>query len=133
MGEPDILPSAEVMGAAHKALDDGHVKYTEVQGLRSLREAICGYLKADKGLEHTPDQIVVANGGKQALLQTMMSLCDPGDEVIVPAPYWVSYTQIATICGATSKVISTRESDGYCLMPKDLEAALTPKTRILIM
>ena len=70
---------------------------------------------------------------RSALLQAMMALCNPGDEVLVPAPYWVSYTAIAKICGATPIVISTRESDGYCLMPQDLEAALTPRTRVLVL
>ena len=133
VGEPDILPSPEVMAAAHKALDDGHVKYTEVQGMRPLREAICEYLKKDKKLSYTPEQIVVGNGGKQCLLQTFMALCDPGDEVIVPAPYWVSYNQISAICGAKPVVINTREEDAYCLMPNDLEKALTPKTKLLVL
>ena len=133
VGEPDVLPSPEVMAAAHKALDDGHVKYTEVPGMLPLREAICSYLKKEKKVTYAPDQVVVANGGKQALLQTFMSVLDPGDEVIVPAPYWVSYNQIAAICGAKAVVINTREEDAYCLMPGDLEAHLTAKTKILVL
>ena len=94
VGEPDILPSDSVMKAAHAALDGGHVKYTECGGLKALREAICSYLSKNKGMTYQPNEIVCSNGGKQSLLQCMLALCDPGDEVIVPAPYWVSYTQV---------------------------------------
>ena len=133
VGEPDILPPPAVMTAAHKALDDGHVRYTECGGLMALRVAICDYLKKDKDLPYKPNQIVCSNGGKQCLLQAMLAVCDPGDEVVVPAPYWVSYTQMAVLARAKSVVISTKEKDGYCLMPEDLEAALTPKSRVLIL
>jgi len=121
------------MAAAHAALNDGKVKYTECNGMRALRDEICAYLQREKGLSYQPSQIVCANGGKQALLQAMLALLNPGDEVIVPAPYWVSYTAIAQLCGAKSVTIATRESDSYCLMPQDLEAAITPATRVLIM
>ena len=133
VGEPDILPPPAVMKAAHKALDDGKVKYTETGGLKVLREAICKYLKAKKGLTYESAQIVCSNGGKQALLQAMLALCDPGDEVVVPAPYWVSYTQMAVLCGASSVEIPMREADGYWLRPDALEAALTPRSRVLIL
>jgi len=133
VGEPDILPSKAVMSAAHAALDAGHVKYTECGGLKALREAICDDLRTRKGLSYAPNQVVCSNGGKQSLLQAMMALCDPGDEVIIPAPYWVSYTQMAVLCGASSVVIQTTESDGYCLMPHALESALTPRSRVLIL
>lgn len=133
VGEPDLLPPSAVMKAAHAALDAGHVKYTETAGLKDLRIAICDYLKSAKGLSYEPGQIVCSNGGKQSLLQSLMALLDPGDEVVIPAPYWVSYTQMAVLCGASSVVIPMKESDGYCLMPEDLEAALTPKSRVLIL
>jgi len=133
VGEPDVLPAPAVMAAAHKALDAGQVKYTECAGLKPLREAVADYLRANKGLDYQPGQIVCSNGGKQCLLQAMLSLCDPGDEVVVPAPYWVSYTQMALLCRATPVEISTREKDGYCLMPEDLERALTPRSRVLIL
>ena len=133
VGEPDGLPCPEAMAAAHAALNDGKVKYTECNGMRALRDEICAYLQREKGLSYQPSQIVCANGGKQALLQAMLALLNPGDEVIVPAPYWVSYTAIAQLCGAKSVTIATRESDSYCLMPQDLEAAITPATRVLIM
>lgn len=162
VGEPDILPAPEAMKAAHAALDAGHVKYTENAGLRALRDAISEYL-ATRGLQYAHNQIVCSNGGKQSLIQAMMAICGKGDEVIIPAPYWVSYTQVCTptphargstesrsddsrcprtsdalpqiayLCGAESKVIQTRASDGYCLMPEDLEKAITPATRVLIL
>ena len=133
VGEPDLLPSPAVMAAAHKALDDGHVRYTECAGTKGLREAIADDLTKRKGTSYKPSEIVCSNGGKQALIQAMFALCDPGDEVIVPAPYWVSYTQIAHMAGAKSVCINTREADAYCLMPQDLEAALTPRSRVLIL
>jgi len=132
VGEPDILPAPPVMAAAHAALDAGHVKYTANSGIRPLQEAICEYLLT-KGLAYKPNQIVVSNGGKQSLLQAMLAICGPGDQVLIPAPYWVSYTEIAYMSGAETKVISTRASDGYCLMPADLEAAITPRTKVLVL
>ena len=117
VGEPDILPAPPVMAAAHAALEQGHVKYTANAGVRGLQDAICEYLKT-RGLTYAPNQVVASNGGKQALLQAMLALAGKGDEVIIPAPYWVSYTQIAYLCGAEAKVIQTRASDGYCLMPE---------------
>jgi len=132
VGEPDILPAPPVMAAAHAALEQGHVKYTANAGVRGLQDAICEYLKT-RGLTYAPNQVVASNGGKQALLQAMLALAGKGDEVIIPAPYWVSYTQIAYLCGAEAKVIQTRASDGYCLMPEDLEAALTERTRVFIL
>jgi aspartate/methionine/tyrosine aminotransferase len=132
VGEPDILPAPPVMAAAHAALDAGHVKYTANSGIRPLQEAICEYLLT-KGLTYKPNQIVVSNGGKQSLLQAMLAICGPGDQVLIPAPYWVSYTEIAYMSGAETKVISTRASDGYCLMPADLEAAITPRTKVLVL
>ena len=133
VGEPDILPAPAVLAAAHAALDAGHVKYTENGGAKALRDAICSYLRTAKGLEYAPNQIVCSNGAKQSLMQAMMALCGDGDEVIVPAPYWVSYTQITHLCRAKSVVVRTRATDGYCLMPDDLEAALTPQTRVFIL
>ena len=133
VGEPDILPPYAVMNAAHASLDAGHVKYTECSGLKALREAISDYLRVEKGTCYKVNEIVCSNGGKQSLFQAMLALCDPGDEVVVPAPYWVSYTQMAAMCGAASVVIPTKEADGYCLMPDDLEAALTPRSRVLIL
>ena len=133
VGEPDLLPAPAVMAAAHAALDAGHVRYTECAGLKDLREAIADYLKKDKGVTYKPSEIVCSNGGKQSLLQAMFALCDPGDEVIIPAPYWVSYTQMAAMCRATPVTINTRESDAYCLMPDDLEASLTSRSRVLIL
>ena len=99
VGEPDFLPAPQVMTAAHEALKDGKVKYTENGGMLALRETICNYLRERKGVTYTPAQIIASNGAKQSLLQSMMALCGAGDEVIIPAPYWVSYTQIAGLCG----------------------------------
>ena len=105
------------MRAAHAALDDGKTKYTEMVGTRELRDAICADLKRRKGLEYTPEQIVCSSGAKQSIVQAMLALVGPRDEVLIPAPYWVSYPQMAILCGATPTVIPTTAEDGYLLQP----------------
>jgi len=127
------MPHPKVMEAAHRALDDGKVKYTENGGMLALREAVCTYLREHKGVSYAPNQIICSNGAKQSLLQSMMALCGAGDEVVIPAPYWVSYTQIAGLCGAKSVVVPTRPEDGFLLQPADLERALTPASRVLVL
>ena len=133
VGEPDFVPAAPVMEAAHEALTQGLVKYTENAGSRALREAICLYLKTEKKIEYAPEQIVCSNGAKQSILQAMLSLCGPGDEVLIPAPHWVSYPQMALLCGATPVILPTAAANGYCLQPDELEGALTPATKVLIL
>jgi len=133
VGEPDFLPAPAVMAAAREALELGLVKYTENGGTMALREAICEYLQRSKGVEYTPAQVICSNGAKQSLMQCMLALCGSGDEVIVPAPYWVSYTQMAGLCGAKSVIINTRADEGFLLQPHALERALTPATRVLIL
>ena len=133
VGEPDFVPAAPVMEAAHEALTKGLVKYTENAGSRALREAICVYLKTEKKIEYAPEQIVCSNGAKQSIMQAMLSLCGPGDEVLIPAPHWVSYPQMALLCGATPVILPTAAANGYCLQPDELEGALTPATKVLIL
>jgi len=99
----------------------------------ALRETICDYLRVSKGVSYTPAQVICSNGAKQSLLQCMLALCGPGDEVVIPAPYWVSYTQMSGLCGAKPVVISTRPEDGFLLQPEDLEAALNPSSRVFIL
>ncbi|MEE2915941.1 MAG: pyridoxal phosphate-dependent aminotransferase, partial [Pseudomonadota bacterium] len=133
VGEPDVLPAPSVMAAAHKALDAGHVKYTECGGLKALREAICDYLQQTKGLTYKVNEIVCSNGGKQSLLQAMLALLDPGDEVIVPAPYWVSYPDVVQFAGAVPVIVPAGAEYDYKLTPAMLEAAITPQTKWVIL
>lgn len=133
VGEPDFDTPAHVKEAAKEALDRGHTKYTPCAGIPELRQAIAAKLKRDNGLEYTPSQIIVCAGAKQALFNAIMALFGPGDEVIVPAPYWVTYPEQVKLAGATPVAVKTREEDGFRLTPELLRAHLTPRTRGLIL
>ena len=133
VGEPDLLPPEQVMAAAHAALRSGKVRYTENAGMHELRAEICTYLRVAKGVSYEPAQVLCSSGAKASLLQAMMALLEPGDEVLIPAPYWVSYPQIAALCGATPVLVQTRAEDGFCLLAADMEAAISPKTRALVL
>ena len=97
------------------------------------RDAIVAKLSADNGLAYAPDEVVVSNGAKQSIWQAVLAACAPGDEVIIPAPYWVSYPEMAALAGATPVIIDTAADDGFLLTPEALEAALTPRSRMLIL
>jgi len=133
VGEPDFSPPPEVMEAAHEALREGKVKYTALAGSHELRSAVCDDLLRRKGLKYEPSQVVCCCGAKQAILQAVLALCNPGDEIIVPTPYWPSHLGIPQLCGATPVLLETRAEEEYVLQPAALEAAITPKTRMLIL
>jgi len=133
VGEPDFAPPPAVIAAAHEALVRGQTKYTAMPGTHELRSEICKSLTKRKGVTYEPNQVLCANGGKQALLQVMLALCDPGDEVIIPAPFWTSYLSIAQLCRAKPVVIETTAKDDYCTRPEALEAAITSATRLFIL
>jgi len=131
LGEPDFNTPDFIKDAAKQAIDDNYNSYTPVNGYLELREAICRKFKRDNQLNYTPDQIVVSTGAKQSIANIAMVLLNPGDEVLLPAPYWVSYSAIATLAEATYKEIpSTIETD-FKITPAQLEAAITPKTKLL--
>eukprot|EP00199_Chlamydomonas_sp_CCMP681_P002087 CAMPEP_0119103218 /NCGR_PEP_ID=MMETSP1180-20130426/1712_1 /TAXON_ID=3052 ORGANISM="Chlamydomonas cf sp, Strain CCMP681" /NCGR_SAMPLE_ID=MMETSP1180 /ASSEMBLY_ACC=CAM_ASM_000741 /LENGTH=414 /DNA_ID=CAMNT_0007087665 /DNA_START=172 /DNA_END=1416 /DNA_ORIENTATION=+ len=132
-GEPDFDTPAVIVAAGIEALQQGITRYTPNTGTRALRTALCKKLKDDNGLEYTPDEIVLSNGAKQSIWQAVLATCSPGDEVIIPAPYWVSYTEMATLAGATPVVIQTTPEEGFILSADKLRAALTPKSRMLIL
>ena len=132
-GEPDFDTPQNVKEAAIKAIEAGVTKYTPTSGLLGLREAICEKLKKDNGLEYTPAEVIVSSGAKDSLYNTMMVLCDPGDEVIVPTPYWVTYPEQVKLAGGIPVFIKTNESTGFKITPEMLKAAITPKTKILIL
>ena len=124
VGEPDYQPPAEVLKATSAAAEQGMTKYTAVTGDAKLRKAIAADLTARKGTPYSPEQIVVANGAKQSVIQTLLSVVSPGDGVIIPAPYWPSYPDMVKMCGAEPVVVKTSASNGYILSGKDLRYAL---------
>ncbi|MGF1626551.1 MAG: pyridoxal phosphate-dependent aminotransferase [Alphaproteobacteria bacterium] len=132
-GEPDFDTPQHIKDAAIRALAENKTRYTAVAGIIELREAICGQFKRDNGLDYTPDQISVGCGGKQTIYNALMATLDPGDEVIVPAPYWVSYPDITLLAEGTPVIVRCPESAGYKIAPEQLEAAITPRTKWLIM
>ena len=132
-GEPDFDTPDPISDAGVEAIRDGFTDYTENPGTLELREAICDKLERDNDLSYTPNHIVCSNGAKQSLALAIHALCDEGDQVLVPAPYWVSYPEMARFSGAEPVVISTDVDDQYRLTPDALEAAITEDTRLLIL
>ncbi|MBT8401314.1 MAG: pyridoxal phosphate-dependent aminotransferase [Rhodothermia bacterium] len=132
-GEPDFDTPAFVAEAAKQAIDDGFTGYTENAGMLELREAICQKLEQENGLSYHPQDILCSNGAKQSVAQSVLALCAPGDEVIIPSPYWVSYPEMVRLAGATPVVVPTDAAGDYRMTPEQLEEALTPSTRMLIL
>ena len=131
-GEPDFDTPDNIKQAAIDAIGRGETKYTAVTGIDELKQAICAKLKRDNGLDYETAQVFVAPGGKPVIYDAMMATLNPGDEVIIPAPYWVSYPDIVNLAGGTPVAIETREADGFKLQPEALEAAITDKTKWFI-
>src|ERR1700754_3526578 len=132
-GEPDFDTPDNIKEAAIKAIRDGKAsKYTNVDGIIELKEAIARKFKRENGLDYKPSQISVGTGGKQVLFNALLATLNPGDEVVIPAPYWVSYPDIVLLAGATPVVVKTRLEDGFKMSPEMLEAAITKKTKWLI-
>ncbi|MBF0249746.1 MAG: pyridoxal phosphate-dependent aminotransferase [Alphaproteobacteria bacterium] len=132
-GEPDFDTPDHIKAAAKAAIDAGATKYTAVEGTMELRKAICAKLKRDNGLDYAPNQIQVGCGGKQTIYNAMMATLNPGDEVIIPAPYWVSYPDITLLAEGTPVFVDCPAEDNFKLKPEALEAAITPKTKWLIL
>jgi aspartate aminotransferase/aspartate/glutamate/aspartate-prephenate aminotransferase len=132
-GEPDFDTPDPISEAGIEAIQSGFTHYTENPGTLELREAICRKLDRDNDLSYTPEQIVCSNGAKQSLALAIHALCDEGDEVLVPAPHWVSYPEMARFSGAEPVVIPSSVEDEYRLSPEDLEDAITDSTRLLIL
>nr|DAD40265.1 TPA_asm: hypothetical protein HUJ06_014588 [Nelumbo nucifera] len=132
-GEPDFDTPAVIAEAGINAIREGYTRYTPNAGTLELRKAICHKLKEENGLTYTPDQILVSNGAKQCILQAVLAVCSPGDEVIIPAPFWVSYPEMARLADATPVVLPTQISENFLLDPKLLASKLTEKSRLLIL
>jgi aspartate aminotransferase len=132
-GEPDFDTPEFVKDAAIQAIRDGMTKYTAVDGIAPLKQAIIAKFKRDNGIEYTPKQITVNSGGKHTLFNALVATIDQGDEVIIPAPYWVSYPDIVQFAGGTPVIVMATAAQNYKITPEQLEAAITPKTRWLIL
>ena len=131
-GEPDFDTPQNIKDAAVRAIAAGRTKYTAVDGIAELKAAICGKFLRENGLTYTPGQITVGTGGKQTLYNALMATCNPGDEVIIPAPYWVSYPDMVLLAGGTPVPVVAGLDTGFKLTPAQLEAAITPKTKWFI-
>ncbi|MDZ8263721.1 pyridoxal phosphate-dependent aminotransferase [Nostoc sp. ChiQUE01b] len=132
-GEPDFDTPAHIKAAAVKALDEGKTKYGAAAGEPKLREAIAHKLKIDNGLDYKSENVIVTNGGKHSLYNLIVALIDPGDEVIIPAPYWLSYPEMVTLVGGVSVIVPTDATTGYKITPEQLRKAITPKTKLFIL
>jgi aspartate aminotransferase len=132
LGEPDFDTPDHIKEAAKKAIDDNYSHYTPVAGYLDLREAVCTKLKRDNGLDYKPDQIVISTGAKQSIANTIMAIVDAGDEVIIPTPYWVTYSEIVKMAGGIVKFIDATIENGYKITAAQLEAAVTDKTKLFM-
>ncbi|MCR4583769.1 MAG: pyridoxal phosphate-dependent aminotransferase [Prevotella sp.] len=133
VGEPDFNTPDHIKEAAKKAVDDNYSRYSPVPGYADLRQAIVEKLKRENGLDYTTAEILVSNGAKQSVCNTVMALVDDGEEVIIPAPYWVSYPQMVKLAGGNPVIVEAGFHQNFKMTPEQLEAAITPKTRMLIL
>lgn len=133
VGEPDFNTPDHIKAAAKNAIDANYSRYSPVPGYMELRRAICEKLKRENNLDYSPAEILVSNGAKQSVCNSIMALVNDGEEVIIPAPYWVSYPQMALLVGATPVFIEATFEQNFKITPQQLEAAITPKTRALIL
>lgn len=132
IGEPDFNTPDAVKEAAKKAIDDNFTHYPPVPGYQDLREAISEKFRRDNGLDYKPEQIVVSTGGKQAIYQVVQVLVNPGDEVIIPTPFWVSYKEIVRVAGGVPVYVKTKLENDFKVTPEQLEEAITPKTKLIM-
>src|SRR6476661_7770124 len=132
-GEPDFDTPANIRDAGIRAIQNGETRYTVFDGRIELKRAICGKFKRENGLDYEPTQITVSNGGKQVLYNALVASLSPGDEVVIPAPYWVSYPEMVLMCDGEPVPVACSQNNGFKMRPEDLDAAITPKTKWLIL
>ncbi len=132
-GEPDFDTPGHIKAAAKAAIDAGHTKYTPVDGTPSLKQAVIDKFRRDNGLEYAPEQILVSSGGKQSFFNLAQAVLDPGDEVIIPAPYWVSYPDMVILAGAAPVLVHAGAEQRFKITPAQLEGAITDKTRLFVI
>jgi len=133
VGEPDFITPAHIRQAAQQAMDAGYTRYTAATGVPELKKAICDAFLRDHGVAWKPSEVTVSNGAKHCLHNVLVACCEPGDEVIIPTPYWVSYSALVELVGAKPVLVETREQDGFCLSADQFRAAITSKTRLLML
>jgi aspartate aminotransferase len=133
IGEPDFDSPAHAIEAAHQAALSGDTKYPPQDGTKALKQAVQRKFKRDNGLDYALDEIMVSNGGKQVIMNALLATCDPTDEVLIPAPYWISYAEMAKLATGKPVTVNCPQNNGFKLRPEDLEAAITPKTKWLIL
>lgn len=133
LGEPDFDTPAHIRKAALEAMESGRTHYTQSGGIPELRRAIVDAYRTTHGLEYAPSQVVVSNGAKHALHNVLTVLLDPGDEVIIPAPYWVSYAELVRLTGATPVIAQTEQANNFRLAPEAFRAGITGKTKVLLL
>ena len=133
VGEPDFNTPDHIKEAAKKAVDDNFSRYSPVPGYPDLRKAIVAKLKNENGLDYTVNEVLVSNGAKQSVCNTVMALVNDGEEVIIPAPYWVSYPQMVKLAGGVPVIVEAGFDQNFKMTPEQLEAAITPKTRMIIL
>jgi aspartate aminotransferase len=131
-GEPDFDTPAHIREAGKRAIDEGKTRYTAVDGIPELKAAVAAKFRRENGLDYAPSQVTVGTGGKQVIYNALMATLNPGDEVIVPAPYWVSYPDMVALAGGTPVIVAAPMQTGYKMTPDQLEAAITPRTKWLI-
>ena len=132
-GEPDFDTPEHIKAACIAALEGGFTKYTPSSGLPELRQAISDKFAADNGLEYRPSQIIVSNGAKHSCYNAILATCEPGDEVVIPSPYWVSYPDMVRLAGAEPVIVQTSERNGWKMTAEEFENAMTPRTKMVIM
>ena len=133
VGEPDFSTPDHIVTAAKEALDKGFTRYTAVPGMPELRRAVAGYFSRTYGIECTQNEVIVSNGGKQCLYNLLQALVDPGDEVLIPGPYWVSYPDMVQLAEGAAVIVPTEPEDNFLVKKEDLEKYVTSRTRVLIL
>src|SRR6202008_2019987 len=131
-GEPDFDTPEHIKAAAIAALESGFTKYTPSSGIPELRQAIADKLEQDNGISYKPSQIIVSDGAKHSCYNAILATCQPGDEVIIPSPYWLSYPEMVRLAGAEPIIVPTMERNGWKMRAEDFENAMTPRTKMLI-
>lgn len=133
LGEPDFITPEHIRKAAVAAMEAGHTHYTAATGIQELKQAVCDAFLRDHGVAYKPSEVTISNGAKHALHNVLVAVCEPGDEVLIPTPYWVSYAALVELVGARPVLIETTEAEGFCLSPEKLRAACTSRTRMLML
>ncbi len=132
VGEPDFITPAHIIQAAKDALDAGYTKYVAAAGLPALKKAVCKKFKNENGIDYDPSQIIISNGAKHSIFNAVFATVDPGDEVIIPAPYWLTYPEVVKCCGGVPVYVTSTRESGFKVTAEQIEAAVTPKTKMLI-